>query len=233
MNTSPSRIVVVTGASGAHGRTVVDGFFNEGAQLALIDRDEQALRTAHAARGDIVLPLQADVTSEASMQEAGAAILRRFGRVDVIVHIAGAFEMGEPVHELSRASWDRMMNLNAWSLVAVTQALVPQMLQRGGGGKVVAVSAASATGGKAKMAAYVASKAALQRLVESMSQELRDSGINVNSIAPTIMDTPANRASMPGADTSGWVTTEEAAQAIAYLASDAARHVHGQHLVLG
>jgi NAD(P)-dependent dehydrogenase (short-subunit alcohol dehydrogenase family) len=73
----------------------------------------------------------------------------------------------------------------------------------------------------------------LQRLVESLSQEVRTQGIHVNSVAPTIMDTPANRRDMPDADRSAWVTTQQAAQAIGYLAGDAAAAVHGRHLVLG
>jgi NAD(P)-dependent dehydrogenase (short-subunit alcohol dehydrogenase family) len=125
-----------------------------------------------------------------------------------------------------------MMNLNAWSFVAVTKAFVPQMLGDGAG-KIVAVSAASAARGAAHMAAYVASKSALQRLVEALSHEVRAKGINVNSVAPTIMDTPANREAMPDADHSAWVSTAVAARTIAFLTSDAALSVHGQHVVVG
>lgn len=233
MNTStPPRTVVITGASGALGRAVVQSFADEGAALALIDRDEGALRQAFGTLGERMLPLAADVSDEASLQRAADAVTRRFGGADVVVHVAGGFEMGEAVHELSRASWDRMMNLNAWSFAVLIRAFVPQMLSRGAG-RVVAVSAASAASGAAAKAAYVASKSALQRLVESASLELRDKGISVNSVAPTIMDTPANRGAMPDADTRAWVSTADAARAIAYLASDAARVVHGQHLVLG
>lgn len=233
MNTStPPRTVVITGASGALGRAVVQAFADEGAALALIDRDEGALRQAFGTLGERMLPLAADVSDEASLQRAADAVARRFGGADVVVHVAGGFEMGEAVHELSRASWDRMMNLNAWSFAVLMRAFVPQMLSRGAG-RVVAVSAASAASGAAAKAAYVASKSALQRLVESASLELRDKGISVNSVAPTIMDTPANRGAMPDADTRAWVSTADAARAIAYLASDAARVVHGQHLVLG
>lgn len=233
MNTStPPRTVVITGASGALGRAVVQAFADEGANLVLVDRDEAVLRQAFGALGERMLPLAADVSTEDAMQRAADATARRFGAADVLVHVAGGFEMGESVHELTRASWDRMMNLNAWSFAALLHAFVPQMLQRGGG-RIVAVSAASAVHGAAAKAAYVASKSALQRLVESASLELRDKGINVNSVAPTIMDTPANRAGMPGADTRAWVTTADAARAVAYLASEPARVVHGQHLVLG
>lgn len=234
MSTQTQRSIVVTGAAGALGRAVVQCFLAQGARLALIDRDEAQLREAFAGAADAPphLLLAADVTSEAGMADAAARIAQQFGHVDAVVHVAGGFEMGEPVHGLSRAAWDRMMNLNAWSFVVVGKAFVPAML-REGRGKVVAVSARSAQSGLATMAAYCASKSALQRLVEALSQEVRSAGINVNSVAPTIMDTPANRQAMPDADRSAWVSTEVAAQAIAFLCSDAAAAVHGQHVVLG
>jgi len=231
--TPTSRSIAITGASGALGHAVVHEFLAEGARLALIDLDEGRLRQAFpeldAPRHALVA---ADVTSEAGMAAAAVRIEQALGRVDVLVHVAGGFEMGEPVHATSRAAWDRMMDLNAWSFVAVTKAFVPQMLGDGSG-KVVAVSARAALRGAARMGAYTASKSALQRLVEALSDEVRGRGINVNSIAPTTLDTPANRQSMPDADHSTWVSTAVAARTIAFLASDAALALHGQHLVVG
>jgi NAD(P)-dependent dehydrogenase (short-subunit alcohol dehydrogenase family) len=234
MDTPTSRSIVITGAAGALGQAAAHHFLGEGARLALIGRDEASVRRAFAGRIDTPphLFVGADVTSEAGMAEAAVRIEQALGRVDVLVHVAGGFEMGEPVHALSRAAWDRMMDLNAWSFVAVTKAFVPQMLGDGAG-KVVAVSAAGAARGEAQMAAYAASKSALQRLVEALSREVRGRGLNVNSIAPTIMDTPANRASMPKADHSAWVSTAVAAQTIGWLASDAALAVHGRHIIVG
>jgi NAD(P)-dependent dehydrogenase (short-subunit alcohol dehydrogenase family) len=235
MSTTPvSRSIAVTGAAGALGQAVAHHFAAEGARLALIDQDEGRLRSVFAGRLESPphVVVGADVTSEAAMAAAAVRIEQALGRVDVLVHVAGGFEMGEPVDGLTRASWDRMMNLNAWSFVAVTKAFVPQMLGDGAG-KVVAVSAAAAVRGEAQKAAYVASKSALQRLVEALSQEVRGRGINVNSLAPTIMDTPANRQSMPDADHSAWVSTAVAARTIGWLVSDAALAVHGRHIVVG
>lgn len=124
------------------------------------------------------------------------------------------------------------MALNAWSFVALARACVPAM-KRQGGGSLVAVSAAAAGGGQALKGAYIASKSALQRLVETLAAELAGSGIRVNSVAPTTLDTPANRAAMPDADRSAWVSLESAADAIAFLATPAGAAVHGQHLKLG
>jgi NAD(P)-dependent dehydrogenase (short-subunit alcohol dehydrogenase family) len=232
--TTPPRTLVITGAAGALGQAVVRHFAGEGARLALLHRDEEGLRRVFAGRVEAPTHLwvAADVTSEDSVAQAAARIAQALGPVDALVHVAGGFEMGEPVHALSRAAWERMMNLNAWSFVAVSKAFVPAMVQARRG-KVIAVSARSALAGAAQMAAYVASKSALQRLVESLSQEVRASDVNVNSVAPTILDTDANRQAMPHADRSAWVSLDVAAQAIGFLASEAAAAVHGQHLVLG
>ncbi len=230
MNSTPAPVVLVTGAAGALGRAVVQRFAAEGAQLVLLDRDAARLHQLfpQAAFADAV-----DITDEdgvaATLQRAIAAL----GRLDVVVHVAGGFEMGDTVDALPRAAWERMMALNAWSFVALAHACVPAM-KRQGSGRIVAVSAAAAAnGGQALKGAYIASKSALQRLVETLAAELAGSGIAVNSVAPTTLDTPANRAAMPDADPSAWVSLDAAADAIAFLATRAGAAVHGQHLKLG
>jgi len=223
--------IVITGAAGALGQAVARHFLAGGHKLALLDHDEQRLRTVFGAPPNTVLHA-GDITSADSVSAVIARVLQAHGRIDALVHVAGGFEMGEGVHQITRASWDRMMNLNAWSFVNLTQAVVPVM-QRQGGGRIVAVSAAAAREGQALKGAYAASKSALQRLVESLSQEVRAQGIAVNSVAPTTLDTPANRAAMPDADRSAWVPLDVAAQAIAFLATPAGAAVHGQHVQLG
>jgi NAD(P)-dependent dehydrogenase (short-subunit alcohol dehydrogenase family) len=223
--------LVITGAAGALGQATARHLLAAGHRVALLDQDESRLQAVFGAPANALL-LAADVTSAPSMAAAVARVTQAFGRLDAMVHIAGGFEMGEPVHEITRASWDRMMNLNAWSFVAVTQAVIPLMKQQGSG-SVVAVSANAAREGQALKGAYCAAKSALQRLVESLSHEVRSAGINVNSVAPTTLDTPANRQAMPDADRSAWVSLDAAAQAIAFLATPAGQAVHGQHLQLG
>jgi NAD(P)-dependent dehydrogenase (short-subunit alcohol dehydrogenase family) len=226
------RHIVVTGAAGALGRAVVQHFLDQGARVALLDHRMEHLTDAFPGLDNSQhLLLQADVTSASAMAEAATQILAAFKQVDALVHIAGGFEMGEPVHALSRAAWDRMMDLNAWSFVAVSQALVPSMIERKAG-SVIAVSAKTAARGAAGMAAYIASKSALQRLVEATAAELAPHGIQVNSIAPSVLDTPANRQAMPDAKPDNWVSTAVAAQTIGFLASPAAAALHGQHLTL-
>lgn len=222
-------VVMITGAAGALGRAVAQRFAADGAQLVLLDRDERSLAALfpHA-----VLNLAVDITDEASVQAAVERALARLGRIDVLVHVAGGFEMGETVATLSRAAWQRMMDLNAWSFVTLAHGVVPAM-QRQRGGVVIAVSAAAASGGQALKGAYIAAKSALQRLVETLAQEVAADGIRVLSVAPTTLDTPANRAAMPDADPRGWVSTERAAETIAFLASPAGSALGGPHLRLG
>jgi NAD(P)-dependent dehydrogenase (short-subunit alcohol dehydrogenase family) len=232
MTEANNRHVVVTGAAGALGRAVVQHFLDQGARVALIDhRMDHLSSTFPGLENSQHLLLEADVTSVPAMAGAAQRILNAFRRVDALVHIAGGFEMGEPVHALSREAWDRMMTLNAWSFVAVSQALVPSMIERKAG-SVIAVTAKTASRGAAAMSAYIASKSALQRLVEASAAELAPHGINVNSVAPSVLDTPANRQAMPDANPAEWVSTGVAAQTIAFLASPAAAALHGQHLTL-
>ncbi len=228
---SNQQTLLVTGAAGALGRAAVAAFVKHGTRLSLIDQEIGVLREAFPELSQEHLLLTADVTDEASIAQAVAVTIERFGRLDGLVHIAGGFTMGEAVHELSREVWDRMMTLNAWSFVACTRAVVPHLLAAGGG-RVVAVSARAASQGQAAMSAYVASKSALQRLVECLSAEVREHGIAVNSIAPSIIDTPANRAAMPDADPSRWVPPSTLAQTLLFLTSESAGAIHGQHLVV-
>ena len=225
---TPTPVVLITGAAGALGRAVAQRLGRDGARLVLFDRDAAALSQLFPqAVADAV-----DITDEAAVAAAVQRALQSLGRLDAVVHVAGGFEMGETVDALSRASWERMMALNAWSFVALAKACVPAM-KRQGSGSMVAVTAAAATEGQARKGAYIAAKSALQRLVETLAAELAGSGVRVNSVAPTTLDTPANRATMPDADRSGWVGLASAADAIAFLATPAGAAVHGQHLRLG
>jgi NAD(P)-dependent dehydrogenase (short-subunit alcohol dehydrogenase family) len=224
--------VVITGAAGALGRAVAQHFLEQGARLALVDhRGDHLSEVFPGLDNSQHLLLAGDVTSAAEMSELAGQALKAFGRIDALVHIAGGFEMGEATHALTRASWDRMMNLNAWSFVAVTQAVLPSMIEHGAG-RIVAVTAKVAARGLPAMAAYIASKSALQRLVEAMAAEAAPHGVAVNSVAPSVLDTPANRQAMPDANPAGWVSTAVAAQTIGFLASPAAAALHGQHLTL-
>ena len=118
---------------------------------------------------------------------------------------------------------------NARTVLHMSRAVVPAMLKTGGG-RIVNVGAFAAQKGAAQMGAYIASKSAVIRLTETMAAELREQNINVNCVLPTIIDTPENRAAMPKTDPKRWVATQDLAQVIVFLASDAARAIHGAAL---
>ncbi|HXF44571.1 MAG TPA: SDR family NAD(P)-dependent oxidoreductase, partial [Burkholderiaceae bacterium] len=220
------RTVVVTGAAGNLGRAVAAAFAARGANLALIDRSEDLLRKVYPGDESRRLLVAADLLDAAQTQAAIARAAQRFGRIDVLANIAGGFRMGEAVHETTDATWNFLLDINMRTLLNTVRAVVPQMLAAGGG-KIVNVGAASALKGAALMGAYVAAKSAVIRLTETMALELRERNVNVNCVLPTIIDTPENRAAMPDADPKRWVAPEALADVIVFLASDAARAVHG------
>jgi NAD(P)-dependent dehydrogenase (short-subunit alcohol dehydrogenase family) len=212
------RTVMVTGAAGHLGRAVAKSFADLGANLVLLDlREEPA--GAHVF-------LSVDLRSADSVRAAVAKALERFGRIDVLCNIAGVFRMGPPIHETKDADWDFLFDVNAKSVLHTARAVVPAMLEAGGG-KIVNVGAYAAQKGAAAMGAYAASKSAVIRITETMAAELREKNINVNCVLPTIIDTPDNRAAMPQADPRRWVAPQDLAAVIVFLASDAARAIHG------
>jgi len=223
------RCVLITGAAGHLGRAVAAAFAAEGARLVLLDRERALLEAAFGGDSAAQMLAPCDLLDAAQLQAAVDTALTRFGRIDVLCNIAGGFRMGEAVHETSDANWDFLLDLNARTLLHMARAVVPAML-KADGGKIVNVGAFSAGKGLAQMGAYTASKAVVMRLTEAMAAELRERGINVNCVLPTVIDTPDNRAAMPDADPARWVAPADLAAVIRFLASDAARAVHGAAL---
>jgi NAD(P)-dependent dehydrogenase (short-subunit alcohol dehydrogenase family) len=224
--TFEDRTVVVTGAAGNLGRAVADAFAERGAKLVLVDLRSDALEKAYGGGTAQRLLVPANLLEQSAVDAAVTGAIERFGRIDVLCNIAGGFRMGEPVHATSDANWNFLFDLNARTLLHASRAVVPHMIQAGRG-TIVNVGAYAAQKGVAQMGAYVAAKGAVIRLTEAMAAELREKGVNVNCVLPTIIDTPENRAAMPKADPSRWVAPRDLAQVILFLASDAARAVHG------
>lgn len=231
MGSQDRQVALVTGAAGTLGHAVAGALDARGMRLALLGRKLEQLEAAFpgAADSGAALLVAADLVDAAQVRAAVDQVMARFGRVDVLCNIAGAFHMGETVHETSDRTWDFMFDVNVRSLTHMAAAVVPHMLGAGGG-KIVNVGAYSARHGAAGTGAYIASKSAVIRLTETMALELREHGINVNCVLPTLLDTPPNRAAMPDADPARWVAPGALAEVIAFLASDAARAVHGAAL---
>lgn len=220
------RTVVITGAAGNLGRAVAAAFAGRGAGLVLIDRRRADLESAYGRDDGSRFTLPLDLSDQAATTAAVASALDRSGRLDVLCNVAGGFDMGDAVHETSDATWDLMADLNVRTLIHASRAVVPHMIAAGSG-RIVNVGAAAAIRGMAGMGTYCATKSAVIRLTEAMSAELREQGINVNCVLPSILDTPQNRTAMPDADPSRWVSPDSLAEVIAFLASDAARAIHG------
>ncbi len=221
------KVVIVTGATGNLGQVVARKFASQGAKLALIARDANDLKSLANELQVETLAEAADLSDPASVDGLVGRILTRFGQIDVLAHTVGGYAAGKPVHESEIDVLDKMMNLNVKPIYVTAGRVAKAMIERGQGGKIVVVLAKSALKGQANAAAYTASKAAGQRIVESMAFELRDRGINVNAVLPSIMDSPANRKDMPNADPAKWVTTEDVADAILFLASPEANKING------
>jgi len=222
------KVTLITGAAGALGSAVVETFRGAGATLVLVDRHLERLRSRHEAlvSDDRVVMLEADLTRSEDVRAMVATACERLGGIDVLINVAGGFTMGPAFHEMPEERWDQMLDMNARTTFLTCRAVIPSMLERGGGA-IVNVAARAALEGKAKMAPYVVSKAAVVRLTESLAAEYRSRAINVNCILPGTIDTPQNREAMPKAKHETWVAPEALAEVILFLASEHARAVHG------
>ncbi len=223
------RVVMVTAAAGNLGQAVMRAFLEAGAKLTLVDRSPDRLAKRYpdlAASPDHLLIQGVDVTDAEAVEAAIAKAVEHFARIDVLVNAVGGYRAGMPVHQTSLDDWDFMLNQNARSAYLVSRAVVPHMLKQRYG-KIVNVASRAALAGGKNAAAYSVAKAAVVRLTESMAAELKGEGINVNCVLPGTIDTPQNRAAMPKADFNKWTPPEAIADVILFLASEAARAVHG------
>lgn len=209
------RHLLITGAEGALGSKVADRAIDLGARLTLVD-----LKTPHGSAEANCIALNL-LDADAVAKALGDA-----GPFDGVLHIAGGFDMGPAVHELSADALDSMVSLNVTTLHNLVRAVVPGMLERPGCA-IVTVGAYNALSGKPNMSAYCAAKSMVMRMSESMAAELGPKGIRVNCVLPGIIDTPANRASMPDADRSGWTSPAAVADAMLFLCSPQARAING------
>jgi NAD(P)-dependent dehydrogenase (short-subunit alcohol dehydrogenase family) len=214
------KVVVVTGASGALGKVVAEAALARGAHVAGVDHAaSQAPVTANRIELGGV-----DLTDAVQARKAIDAAAAHFGKLDALVNIAGGFAY-ETVTEGDPKTWQRMYALNLLTALNASRAAIPH-LATSGMGRIVNVGAMGALQAGSGMGAYAASKAGVHRLTEALAAEWKGK-ITVNAVLPSTIDTAANRASMPTADFGKWVTADELANVILFLASDAASAVTG------
>ena len=207
--------IVITGGAGILGQGVARVAQEQGAEVILLD----------------VLPSQGELTGklfqvDLTNSDAVAACFDQIGDFDVLANIAGGFAMGPTVYETDDALWDAMFTINVTTLRRVLGVAIPRLITKGRG-SVINVGALGALKGAGNMGAYLAAKSVVMRLTESLSEEVKAAGVNVNAVLPTVIDTPRNRQDMPDADPTNWVDPVDLGQVICFLGSEGARAIHG------
>jgi NAD(P)-dependent dehydrogenase (short-subunit alcohol dehydrogenase family) len=223
------KVVVVAGGTGGLGNAVSRAFLEEDAKVVVTYHKEEefaALKQAAGAKATALEGFVVDVTDEAVTSEFIGGVLSRHGMVDVLVNTVGGYAGGVKLWELETKVFDAMLSLNLRSGYALARAVLPAMLRQKGG-SIVNVAAKAAFDHGAGASAYAASKAAAVAMMDSLAADVKGTGVRVNSILPSIIDTAVNRQAMPDADFTVWPKPEEIAQAILFLCSDKAVVVHG------
>ena len=206
--------IIVTGAAGVLGQSVVEHLEQAGHQVSAF--------VSHASSG-AATQYAADLRDPQTARDAVNAATRDHGPVDALVHLVGAFNW-IPIADSTIDDWMSLYAINVGTTINMVHAVTPHMPD---GGAIVCVGAASAQPAGAGMAPYGAAKSGVARVVEALSQELRERHIRVNAVAPAIIDTPRNRTDMPDADYGAWTTPAAIAETIAFLTSPASRAING------
>jgi NAD(P)-dependent dehydrogenase (short-subunit alcohol dehydrogenase family) len=221
--------VVITGAAGVLGAAVARAFLSAGASLALMDRAAASQDPLKGTADAHVFFDGIDLTDMAQARRAMDSAASKLGGIDVLVNIAGGFRW-ETIGEGSLETWDFLYAINLKTALCACKAALGYL--PADNGRIVNVGAAAAAKAGTGMGAYTASKAGVAKLTEALAEELKDKGINVNAVLPSIIDTPANRADMPKADFTRWVAPEALADVIVFLSSRAARAITGASILV-
>ena len=214
------RVMIVTGALGALGRVMLERAAEAGWTCAGIDAAGSATSLAGAA---ILAPV--DLSSSEAAAAAIERIARDHGRIDALVNVAGGFAW-EPIQDGSSERWSDLFAINVLTALNTSRAALPWLEKVPGGGRIVNVGANAAARADSGMGPYAAAKAGVHKLTESLASECRGR-VRVNAVLPSILDTAANRRDMPEADFGLWVTPQQLATVILFLASDEASAVTG------
>lgn len=222
-------VVLVAGGTGGLGRAVALAFLKAGAKVVVTFRMPEEFDALKSAAGKTESNLEGhavDVTDEIAVRQLVEKIVGKFRRLDAMVNTVGGYAGGTKLWELETKVFDQMLALNLRAGYALTRAAVRAMLKEGHGA-IVNVAAKAAFDHAGGAAAYAASKSAAVALVDSLAADLKGSGVRVNTILPSIIDTEANRKAMPKADFANWPKPEEIARVILFLCSDDAKVIHG------
>ncbi len=223
------RVIVVTGGGGALGAAVVDRLLYGGASVVVpyvVAHEAPRLKAHVGAKVEGLHMLEADVGNGADAGRVASVAQAEYGQVDGLVHLVGGFWGGKAIVETPEDEWDRMLHMNLKTLFLCARAVLP-LMQRQGFGRIVAIASRAGMQGTGGIAAYSIAKGAVAHFVQALAQETLADGICVNAVAPSTIDTPANRAAMPDADHSKWVAPAAIAEVIAFLCSPSASATSG------
>ena len=225
------RVAIITGGSGALGRAAVEYFLIAGAKVAvpyIVDAEVPLLhqRLGNRFPSSQILMRKCDVGVEEQISKLVDEVLHGFGKLDILVNLVGGFWGGKPIAETTLAEWQSMFDLNLKPTFLCCRAAVPAM-KRNGYGRIVSVSSRSGLTGAGDYAAYAVAKGAIRTFTASLAEEVLGDNILVNAIAPSTIDTEANRRAMPNADFTKWPKPEDIARVILFLCSDDAGLING------
>lgn len=225
-------VVLVSGGTGALGRAVSLAFLEAGAYVVVSYRNEQeftALKEAAGPKAALLQGHQVDLTDESSVSQLITEVFSAHGQLDALVNTAGGYSGGTTLWESKITVFDQMLALNFRAGLLLARAVVPLMLKQKRGA-IVNVASKAALEHAAGNAAYAASKAAALAVMDSLAEDLKGTGVRVNSILPSVIDTDANRRAMPTGDSAKWPKAEDIARVILFLCSDDAKVIHGAAL---
>jgi NAD(P)-dependent dehydrogenase (short-subunit alcohol dehydrogenase family) len=223
------QVAVVTGASGALGGALAHRLLDDGARVAIVDRDPARLASAFpqlASSPHRASAHAADLADPVAVERVVREIVSLRQRIDAVFNIAGTFRGGSRVEETSDTDWQVLLDANFRSTLHVCRTVVPVMRAQKSG-VIVNVGSRASLAGDAGVSAYSVAKTAVLRLTESVAAEAKRDGVRANCVLPGTIDTAANRKAMPDADTSGWVQPDALIDVMLFLASPAARAIHG------
>ena len=184
-----NKVAIITGGARGIGRAICERYAEEGARVVIADILEKEAEEAASVISRGAFAVRLDVTDQASIDAMVTRVIDEAGRIDILVNNAAVFNMA-PILEVTRADWDKNFEINTKGLFFTLQAVARHMVEKGEGGKIVNMSSQAGRRGEALVAAYCASKAAVISLTQSAGLELIKHGINVNGIAPGVVDTP-------------------------------------------
>jgi len=225
MRSLKGKVVMITGALGGLGQTVTEAFSRAGSKVVVVGRE----LPEKLPEGMLGIP--ADVTDEAQVQRLVTEAVRKTTRIDCLINLVGGFAMGR-LAETEVSVWSQMLSLNLTSAFLLSRE-ASRLMTKQGSGRIIHMAARAAVDPFPGASGYIVSKSGLLALIKVLALELAGSGVKVNGVLPTTIDTPANRQNMPDADPNQWVKPEAIAALLVFLASDEAEALNGALIPIG